>query len=497
MMPDTDIHLLSIDIGTTHAKVMLYSHKEGILDLEMESYPTYYPHPGYVEQDPDVVFGAVLKATSKLMDRAQVPPSSISALVFDAILQSLLPVDSKGQALSLASTWADTRSIPQNNRLKTYLDAEDVKQRTGCTLHPMYFLSRLAWIKEETPDIFARAARFISLKEYVIERLFAARQVDYSIASGSGIWNMHTHDWDADLLREIGLGPDHFSESIESTAFIRGGLKKEYADLLGLLAGTPGVIGAFDGGVSHLGSVGLSMEKMSLTVGTGAAFRRRMVEPRVIRGSEAWCYYLAEGNWLLGGVMHDAGNTLQWFADNLISSGNPAEDVFSEINQLAAKIPAGAEGLHFLPLLGGERCPHYRPEAKGVISGLTFVHGRGHLTRALMEGLAYQLYNIYRMLTTDTEPEIVVTGGILKSPVWLKIVADLFGKTLWMPRVRESSAWGGVILGLKSLGVIDSLEESMKFIELKEKLDPDPMNIPIYQKIINQYDQLYKTLYPK
>jgi gluconokinase len=475
---------------------MLYSLNEGILGLEMESYLTYYPRPGCVEQDPDEVFGAVLKATRRLMDRAQVLPSSISALVFSAILQSLLPVDSNGRALSPASTWADTRSIPQNDRLKTCLNAEEVKQSTGCTLHPMYFLSRLAWIQEETPYIFIRAARFISLKEYVIERLFAAQQIDHSIASGSGIWNMHTRDWDADLFREIGLGLDHFSESIECTAFIRGGLKKEYADLLGLRAGTPGVIGAFDGGLSHLGSVGISMEKMSLTVGTGAALRRRMLEPRVIPGSEAWCYYLAEGNWLLGGVMHDAGNTLRWFADNLISSGAPDEDVFTEINRLAAHTPASAEGLLFLPLLGGERCPHYRPEAKGVISGLTFVHGRGHLTRALMEGLAYQLYAIYRMLTTDAEPEIVVTGGILKSPVWLKIVADLFGKTLWLPRVREASAWGGVIIGLKSLGVIASLEESVSFIELEGKVDPDPMNIPVYQKTINQYDQLYSTLYP-
>lgn len=496
MISDNDVRLLSFDIGTTHTKVMLYSQKEGILGLEMESYPTYYPRPGCAEQDPDEVFGAVLKATRRLMDRTQVPASSISALVFGAILQSLLPVDSNGRALSPASTWADTRSILQNDRLKASLDAEDVKQRTGCTLHPMYFLPRLAWIQEETPEVFVRAARFISLKEYVIERLFGARQIDHSIASGSGIWNMHTRDWDADLLREIGLGPGRFSESIESTAFIRGGLKREYADLLGLRAGTPGVIGAFDGGLSHLGSVGLSMEKMSLTVGTGAALRRRMLEPRVIPGSEAWCYYLAEGNWLLGGVMHDAGNTLRWFADNLIASGASEEDVFSEMNRLAADTPAGAEGLLFLPLLGGERCPHYRPEAKGVISGLTFVHGRGHLTRALMEGLAYQLYCIYRMLTADDEPEIVVTGGILKSPAWLKIVADLFGKTLWLPRVGEASAWGGVIIGLKSLGVIASLEESMPFIELEGKLDPDPMNTSVYQEINRQYDRLHSTLYP-
>jgi gluconokinase len=495
-MRSSDPHLLSIDIGTTHTKVMLYSHKDGVIGIEMESYPTIYPRPGFVEQDPDQILAAVIKTTRRLMNRVPVSPPSISAIVFSAILQSLLPVDHDGLVLSRASTWADTRSIPQNNRQKAHLDSEEIKQRTGCTLHPMYFLSRLAWIQEETPEIFKRADRFISIKEYVIERLFGVKQIDYSIASGTGIWNMHTRDWDALLLREIDLTPSRFSESIESTSFIRQGLKREYADLMGLQTGTPAIIGAFDGGLSHLGSVGFSMKNMSLTVGTGAALRRRLLAPYVIPGSEAWCYYLADDNWLLGGVMHDAGNTMQWLADNFISSGSPDEDVFAEINRLAAETEPGAQGLLFLPLLGGERCPHYYPDAKGVISGLTFVHGRAHFARALMEGLAHQLYAIYRMLTSDTEMEIVVTGGILKSPVWLKIIADLFGKTLWLPRVHEASAWGGVILGLKSLGMIASLEESTSFIELEGKLDPDPANIPVYQKIIPQYDQLHSTIYP-
>jgi gluconokinase len=496
MSGNSDPCLLSIDIGTTHTKAMLYSYNKGILGLEMEGYPTFYPQPGFVEQNPDDVFSAVIKTTRCLMERTKLPPSSISTLVFSAILQSLLPVDHLGVAFAPALTWADNRSIPQNELLKTQLDIDEVKQRTGCTLHPMYLLSRLAWFQENMPEIFKQGSRFISIKEYVVERLFGAKKIDYSIASGSGIWNMHTRDWDDVLLRELHLTPNLLSETIECTAFLPGGLKKEYADLMGLKPGTPGIIGAFDGGLSHLGSVGLANDKLSLTVGTGAALRRRISSPYVIPESEAWCYYLAEDNWLLGGVMHDAGNTLRWFADNIISSGNPDEDVFAVINQLAAESSPGAKGLLFLPLLGGERCPHDNPQARGVISGLTFVHGRRHFTRALMEGLAYQLFAIYRILTRDFEPEIVVTGGILKSPTWLRIVADLFGKNLWLPQVHEASAWGGVMLGLKSLGVVSSLDELTAFTKLEGKLEPDLANSTVYKRVITQYDLLHSTLYP-
>jgi gluconokinase len=490
-----NIYLLSIDIGTTHTKAILYQHGVGIIGQETESYATYYPQPGFVEQDPEEIFAAALKATQRLVNNSHVPPHAIAALVFDGILQSLLLVDREDNALCRATTWADTRSIAQNERLKSRLDAEEVKQRTGCTLHPMYFLSRLTWIRDEIPDVYKHAARFISIKEYIINRLFGVHQVDHSIASGTGIWNMHTMDWDHDLLSEIDISPDCFSECVEPTSFIPGGLRREYASRLGLPEGTPGVIGASDGALSHLGSVGLAAGKMSLTVGTGAALRRRMLSPCTIPGSEAWCYYLAEGNWLLGGVLHNAGNVLRWFADNLMPPAEVEEEVFSQMKRLAAETPAGADGLFFVPLLSGERCPYYRPDAKGFVFGLTFSHNRGHLVRALMEGLAYNLYSVYRMLAPDSEPELVVTGGILKSPVWLKIVANFFGKTLWFPRIQEVAAWGGVILGLKAIGTLSNLEESVNFVDVAGKQDPDQENQRFYRDLIAEYDRLNTEIY--
>ncbi len=209
-----NIYLLSIDIGTTRSKAMLYNEGTGIVRQEEESYPTYYPRPGFVEQDPDEVFAAVLKIIRRLMDNVSVAPKDITAVSFGGVLQSLLPVDIEGKALYHAIMWADTRSIVHNEKLRAHLNTEFVKQRTGCGLHPIYFPSRLLWMQEEIPDLYKRTARFISIKEYIIHHLFGGYQVDHSIASGTGIWNMQTKNWDLELLSDIGIKPDHFSECI-------------------------------------------------------------------------------------------------------------------------------------------------------------------------------------------------------------------------------------------------------------------------------------------
>jgi gluconokinase len=305
---------------------------------------------------------------------------------------------------------------------------------------------------------------------------------------------MATLDWDAEMLSAVGLTPSRFSECVEPTAIV-GGLNRESASHLGLIEGTPAVIGAADGALAHLGSAGLAESRMSLTVGTGAALRRRISSPRIVPGTEAWCYYLAEGNWLQGGVLHDAGNALRWFADTIMPPAGDTDDVFSEMNRLSAEAPLGADGLCFIPLLGGERCPHYRPQARGSLYGLAFSHTRAHLVRALMEGLAYNLYSVYRMLVSDSEPDLVVTGGILKSPIWLQIVADFFGRTLWLPRIPEAAAWGGVLIGLRALGVMGNLEECSAFVDFERKLDPDQQRSAQYRDLYGTYEKLYLDLY--
>jgi gluconokinase len=487
-------HIISVDIGTSSAKGMLCTVAGTIVAQERAAYPCYFPQPGWVEQDADEVLAGVVKVIGQLVERCDLAASSIEAIVFGGIWNSLLPLDADDRPLCRALTWADHRSTEENALLRARLDNEAVKAATGCSLHPMYFLSRILWFKNHAPDVYARTARFASIKEYILSRLYGTRVVDRSIASGTGVWNMAKGDWDYDLLASVGLSEACFSECVEPTSLVRG-LKPSYASAMGLSQGAPGVVGAADGALAHLGTVGLAEGRMSLSVGTSIALRQRREKPQTVRGSEAWCYYLADGSWLQGGVAHDGGATLRWFANNVLGADSDDDSVFGEMNDLARDVVPGAAGLRFFPLFGGERCPNYRPDAHGGVVGLSFNHGRPHLSRALYEGLAFCIRALYQMLGGDRRPDLVVTGGILKSPVWLEIVADCLGRPLWRPAVDETAAWGGVVLGLKAIGAFPDLAAASSLVGASGSIEPVAARGAAYERIMSDYDRLYARLY--
>lgn len=495
MVPVKSSLIISVDIGTSGVKAILCEIGGFPIATERVAYATYYPEPGRVEQDPDEILAALLRAIGHLVAVSGRPPSSIAALVFGGIWHSLLPVDAEGRPLCRASIWSDLRSMAQNESLRAALGNQKVKATTGCALHPMYYLSRLMWLKEEEPALFRKAARFVSIKEYILSRLFDTRLVDFSMASGTGIWNLKTMDWDTELLALVGLEKSRFSECVEPTMLLPG-LRREFAAEMGLLPGTPGVIGAADGALAHLGAAGLGGDRLSLSIGTSVAMRRWSDSPRLIASSEAWCYYLAEGSWLIGEVLHDGGNTLSWLADSMFGGAQTEDGKFEAMSRMAGEVAPGSEGLFFLPYFGGERSPRYRPESRGTIQGLSFNHGKGHLVRALMEGLAYCMNAIYRDLTCGTSPEIVVTGGILHSPTWLGIVADSLRTVLCRPGIDESAAWGGVLLGSKAVGAFSSLAEAASSVTVAEKVEPDRARLEVYRKLNEDYDELYSRLYP-
>ena len=475
---------------------MLCTVEGAILAQGSASYPCHYPEPGWVEQDADEVLTAVVRVIGSLVRQAGVAGSCVEAIVFGGIWQSFLPLDAEDRPLCRALIWADQRSAKENAQLRAQLDNEEVRARTGCALHPMYFLSRILWFKHQAPDLYARTVRFVSIKEYVLSRLYGTRVVDRSIASGTGVWNIARRDWDYELLASVGADEARFSECVEPTSMVRG-LQSSYAAAMGLSQDVPAVVGAADGALAHLGAVGLVEGRMSFSAGTSIALRLMCAQPRTVRGSEAWCYYLADGHWLRGGVAHGGGNALNWFATNILGArSGDDEKAFDRMNELARGAAPGASGLRFFPTFGGERCPNYRPDARGSIIGLSLNHSRADLTRALYEGLAFSIRAIYRMLAADLRPDLVVTGGILKSPVWLGIVADCLGKPLWRPAVDESAVWGGVVLGLKAIGVYPDLATaSSSLVGTAGAVEPTRAQQAAYDNIMGEYETLYARLY--
>jgi len=484
--------ILALDIGTTSVKGLLYNIGGDVKGVCSRTYKTFYPAPGMAEQDADEVLRGVVEVVSTLMNKHGLSPSFITALVFGGALHSILPVDSKGVPIGKAMIWADFRAEKQSKKLRKELDIELIRRRTGCSIQPMYFLPRLLWLKENYPDQVKKTFKFISLKEYVIFRFFGDFFVDRSVASGTGLFNNTSMDWDQELLDIAGIKKSMFSSVVETTHLLSD-LKKEFASKMTLLPGTRGVIGGSDGPSAHLGCAGLDPTRMSMTVGTSGALRRLTYAPASIPGTEAWCYYLTEGYWLLGGVAHDTGIVIRWFSKEVM--GENTSKAFEIIENEVPQVPPGADGLMFFPFLGGEKTPHYIPSARGALLGMTFSHSRAHILRALMEGIAYKLFTVYRMLDPAEEKKLVVTGGILKSPTWLNITANFLGKELFKPGVEEASAWGGVLIALKALGVISSPKDMDKFVSTSGMVKSNDKEHRIYEKLLKYYDENYKKLY--
>jgi gluconokinase len=485
----TPDYLIALDIGTTSTKGMLYRIHSGVIAVTSKGYPQYYPNQGFVEQDPDEILNAVESVVKSLVQEHSVKPSSVAAVVYGSFLHSMLPVDKNGDPLARALIWADSRSTPQSERLRAELDVEEVKRRTGCTVHPLYFLPRLMWFRDNAQEVFRKTDRFVSVKEYIIHRLHGESVVDRSIASGTGIFNVTTLDWDSELLHHAGFDSDYFSPPVEPTYALKG-ITPQSASRLGLLDGTPGIIGASDGPLAHLGSTGLMAGIMSLTVGTSGALRMSIGSPRIIPHQEAWCYYLAENNWVLGAVCHDTGIVMNWFLHHFLKGKD-----FGDMNTLAREVEAGSEGLLFFPFLGGEKSPHYNPTARGALVGMSFVHDIRHIVRALMEGISYRLYTNYRMLDRSAAMELALTGGIRSSPVWMQITADFFGKNLKIPKTKECAAWGAAMIGLRSLGILKKLHDVGRFVEYGPSVDYNKNTQSQYRKIYSHYEDMYRKIF--
>jgi len=484
--------IIALDIGTTSVKALLYCIGENVKGVSSRAYRTFYPAPGIAEQDADEIVEGVVEVVNDLIGSYNLHPSKIKALVFGGALHSMLPVNREGVPVGKALIWADFRAENQSRKLRKELDLDMIRRRTGCSIQPMYFLPRLLWFREKHSEVINKVFKFVSLKEYVIFRLFGKFIVDRSIASGTGLLNNTSMDWDQELLDIAGVKKEMFSQVVETTYLLKG-IKRGFCSKMGLSPDTQGVVGGSDGPSAHLGCAGLDPSRMSMTVGTSGALRRLTNAPASIPGTEAWCYYLTEGYWVLGGVAHDTGIVVTWLSREIM--GENTQKAFEIIENEVPMVSPGADGLLFFPFLGGEKTPHYIPSARGAILGMTFSHSRAHILRALIEGIAYKLYTVYSMLDPAEEKKLVVTGGILKSPTWLKITASFLGKKLFKPGVEEASAWGGVLIALRALGVIGSCQELDKYVSTCGSVSYDMDEHGVYVKLLNIYKKNYSKLY--
>jgi gluconokinase len=480
--------MIGVDIGTTSTKAVMFTEDGRIVAQHAVEYPLFTPVPGAGEQDPDTIVDAVLAAIAETVAKAggTVP---ISHVAFSAAMHSLIAVDAEGRPLTRSITWMDTRASPWARRLKDEMDGQGIYRRTGTPIHPMSPLVKLLWLRAVQPDLFAAAARFVGIKEYVFHRLFGRWLVDHSIASATGLLNLAAADWDEGALAVAGITPDRLSTLVPTTTTVSG-LAPAMARRLGLAAATPFVVGANDGVLSNLGVGAIGPGQVAVTIGTSGAMRTVVDQPRTDPSGRTFCYTLTDRHWVIGGPVNNGGVVFRWVRDQLA----PAEtetarrlgiDPYEVLTRIAERVAPGAEGLLFHPYLAGERAPLWNADARGSFFGLALHHRREHMIRAVLEGVIFNLYSILPAVESLIGPtrRILATGGFARSALWRQMMADIFDRDVVVPESIESSCLGAAVLGQLGLGRISSLDAVLSMVGATVQHRPEPSAVAAYRRL--------------
>jgi gluconokinase len=482
--------VIGLDIGTTSAKAVVFN-KNGKVAAESEKLTkTYFPEPGWVEQDPEELLIASKLAVKEAIEKSSINPSELIGIGFSCAMHSLICVDQEGNPLSRAIIWSDGRSIEQAERLKNTSSGLEFYQKTGTPIHPMSPLVKMIWMKETNYDPFKQAAYFFSVKEYVIYKWFGTRVVDFAMASATGLFNGHTLQWDEDILNYLQISTDKLSMPVSPTKILSG-MNPEAAREMGIAADLPFAVGAADGQLANLGVGAILPGEIVITAGTSGAVRQWATGFQTDERHETFSYRFTSDTSITGGPTNNGGIALEWLKGLLNYKGS-----YDEFTAEAVKAPVGANGLIFLPYVNGERAPLWNQQAKGTFFGMSIGHQKEHFVRAVLEGISFNLYQISLALKRLAgEPEkIYINGGLARSSFWLQMMADLFGKNIYMPESHHSAAWGAAWTTLVALSEAGSFEEIKENIPMSGIITPNEQNHKRYQEIFAKYARLAKDM---
>ncbi|MEJ8803526.1 gluconokinase [Pontibacter sp. H249] len=492
--------IIGIDIGTTSTKAVAFSADAKALFQFAVEYPIIHPEPNFAEQDPQLVFDAVVECLKTVAALVREGDYTLKGVCFSSAMHSLIAMDKSGEPLTNCMIWADARSMAQAAKLKNSDLGHDIYLHTGTPLHPMSPLPRICWLREMAPDIFDRTAKFIGIKEFVFYRLFGKYKVDYSIASATGLFNIFTLQWHPDALEVAGISAAQLPEAVPP-GYTFTGMKPAFASQLGVGAELPFILGASDGCLANLGSDAVCEGDAVVTIGTSGAIRVTADEPVTDLKERIFSYVLTPEKYVLGGAVNNGGIVLQWFRENFYAAEAKAvseakEDIYDLLNAEAATVAPGSEGLLFLPYLLGERSPHWNVAARACFIGVHYTHTRAHFLRALMEGIIFGIYSVGRALEQTLGPvkRIYANGGFTHSELWVQMLADVFNVEVYLTDTAEGSALGAAILGMHTLGMIGKLEDASGLISIHKTFTPDPKAHQVYRQNYTLFEQLYPKL---
>ncbi|MFI7603193.1 gluconokinase [Actinoplanes sp. NPDC049681] len=483
--------VIGIDTGTTATKAVAAGMDGEVRVVTSVHYPLSVPGPGRAELDPGRLRDAAVQALIAVAKQCRERGDRVLAVSLSAFLHGLVPMDADGNPAGPLITWADNRSSRQSEAIAESGRAKALQARTGTPVHPMAPLAKLAWWRAEDPAVLRDTPRWGGVKEVVLSGL--AREgfvVDLSVASGTGLYDIHERHWDPEALDIAGIDAGRLAEVVPTTTALA--LRAEVASAAGLPPGTPLIIGAADGPLANLGVGATPAGVAAVSLGTSGALRTVVDAPAADRAGRLFCYALTEDRWVLGGAINNAGSVVRWAGqtmaegfDRPAAEGEDADVRDAALLVEAASAPAGSDGLLCLPYLLGERAPWWRGGMRGAYLGLRREHGRPHLVRAAVEGVCQQLALVRDTFATEGIPmtEVRATGGAVASELWVGVLAAALDLPVAVADTPEGTALGACLLGLHAIGDLPDLDRAAALVDITAHTRPDPEDAALYKRL--------------
>lgn len=490
--------VLGIDVGTGGTRAVLLDETGHVIASATGDHaPISAPQIGWAEQEPRDWWRATCSAIKECLQLARISPDDIAGVGLTGQMHGMVLLDAAGEVLRPAIIWCDQRTEAQGRAITEKIGASRLIELTANPALTNFTLTKIWWVQQHEPQVWARVRTVLLPKDYARFRMTGARACDVADASGTLLFDVAHRRWSAPMADASGIDPAVLPGIFESSE-ISGRVSEESARATGLRAGTPVVAGAGD---QAAGAVGMGIVRpgaVSATIGTSGVVFAATAAPTMdpLGRIHTFCHAVP-GRWHVMGVTQSAGFSLRWFRDEFCIGPGGSQASYDQLTAEAAATNPGADGLLWLPYLMGERTPHLDPDARGALVGLTAQHSRGHVVRAILEGVAFSLRDtltIFRELKLPID-SIRLGGGGARGKLWRQIQADVYDMPVEILEAEEGAAFGAALLAGVGVGVWPSVESACDVaVKVAQRVAPDPARVEIMNRRYEQYRALYPAL---
>lgn len=484
-------YILAHDIGTSGNKASLFRIDGTLEDSRTVGYKTYYPHRGWAEQNSLDWWQAVCQATKEIMQDRDA--DCVKAIAVSGQMMGCLPVDKEGNPLCNSIIWSDARAEDATNLLDSCLGKDYFNKHTGQPLSPNYPLPKIMWLKKAYPELLKQTDCFLQSKDFINFKLTGAKYTDPTDAAYTLAYDIQKGDWSDEILTIADIPKRLFPKVVDCETIV-GYVTEEAAEECGLVAGIPVVASAGDGSAAHLGGISVEQGDTYICLGSSTWIQsttdklvfdtkgRMQSEPHVLKNKYAYL-----------GTMQTGGMAHSWAQSSLFRKTFSYE----EIDQLVMQTQPGANGVIFMPYLLGERSPWYDTEVNGAFLGLRQETETGHVFRAIMEGVGFNLNILLEVIRKDVKVDhIVLIGGGARGKIWKQILADILGVPMWIPdNVEAGTSLGAAIIAGVGCGIYSDYSVVKEFLSIREIVEPRTEYSTLYQKQAKLFEDAYYALH--